>query len=496
MSINKIKLKQIDADFSGLVGEYGSGYFASIGSFNSLSGSAVKYQDIATGGFIYNTGNQSISGVKNFLSRPQLSGVGLVTLQEVVTLTGGETISGGQKTFLSDVTFDENDTTFQFGEIQFTEVEFSLDSNSASSLVGNLGGFIVNTITDQAVSGIKNFTDGIKVNNTGVLLSGQIHPVYVNSGANTSVQKHIVFADGEGSGFKNLENHTGLTYQADNGVLRTNIFSGIATRLSGKNPIATINGSVFDGSSDIVIRPSGREDAANENRFLLFTSGNTAGYKDVFFDSNITVNPSFNSIAASTFVGGFSGNALNSTSSAGLSLAAFNASDNINFQFPANTSVYQMNSGFFAPVADNTIGLGQLSRRWSTVFAGTAAINTSDANLKQDVSEIPDEWLDAWEEINYVKYKFKDAVDQKGLSGARWHVGLIAQDIYEKFNSRGLDAFEIGMLCYDKWDEYVDVNGTIIPSGEIWSIRPDECQFMEMALTRRTINRLKSGILI
>jgi hypothetical protein len=52
------------------------------------------------------------------------------------------------------------------------------------------------------------------------------------------------------------------------------------------------------------------------------------------------------------------------------------------------------------------------------------------------------------------------------------------------------------MLCYDKWDESVDQNGNTIPSGEIWSIRPDECQFMEMALMRRSINRLKSGILI
>jgi hypothetical protein len=442
------------------------------------------------------SGNETVSGVKNFLSRPQFSGAGLARLQEVVTLNGSETIFGGQKTFSSDVTFDQNYTTFQFGEIEFTEVEFFLDPNSASSLVSNLGGSVVNTTTNQVVGGLKNFTNGIRVNNTGVLLSGHIHPVYVNSGANTNVQKHIIFADGAGSGFKNLENHTGLTYQADNGVLRANIFSGIATRLSGKNPIATINGSGFDGSQDILIYPSGSQDTTNANRFLLFTSSDSNGYKDIRFKSNITANPSTNSIAASTFIGGFSGNALNSTSSAGLSLAAFNTSDNINFQFPANTSVYQMTSGFFAPVVDNTRGLGQLSRRWSTVFAGTATINTSDANLKQDVSEIPDEWLDAWEEINYVKYKFKDAVDQKGLSGARWHVGLIAQDIYEKFNSRGLDAFEIGMLCYDKWDEYVDVNGTIVPSGEIWSIRPDECQFMEMALTRRAINRLKSGILI
>jgi hypothetical protein len=157
-----------------------------------------------------------------------------------------------------------------------------------------------------------------------------------------------------------------------------------------------------------------------------------------------------------------------------------------------------MNSGAFYPsvTAGATRTLGRATNKWQNIFAITSTIDSSDRNLKTEISEIPDSWLDAWEEVDYVRYKFKDSVAQKGLSGARWHVGHIAQDIYEKFDAHNLNAFDIGMLCYDKWDESSDQNGNITPSGEVWSIRPDECQFMEMALMRRSINRLKSGILI
>jgi hypothetical protein len=509
MSINKIKLKQIDADFSGLVGEYGSGYFASTGSFNSLSGSAFKYSDVSNYRFVYQTGAQNISGVKNFFSRPNLSGQGLARLNEVVTLSDAQTING-QKTFqAAAVNFSENEINYEFNNVNFTETDFLFDDTSSNNLSLALGNRVVNTSSNQTVAGIKNFTSGIRINGTGVLLSGNPFPVFV-SGANSSIVRHLTFVENNSEGFKNLQINTGLLYSTLSQSLRCGTFSGnlsgnalsansaslatTATRLSGKTPIATINGSGFDGSSDIVIRPSGREDASNENRFLLFTSGNAAGYKDVFFDSNITVNPSANSISASAFIGGFSGSALNS-SAGSLSLGTLAGTDFINFQFPANTTAYQLTNTFFAPINSGTRALGQASRAWSTVFASTTTIQTSDFNLKTEISEIPDAWLDAWEEVNYVRYKFKDAVALKGLSEARWHVGHIAQDIHEKFQNRGLNAFEIGMLCYDEWQEYTDANGNIVPSGQIWSIRADECQFMEMALTRRTINRLKSGIL-
>lgn len=433
MGINKIKLKQIDADFSGLVGQYGSGYFSTTGQLNSLSGLAFKYSDIAATQFVYQTGNQNISGSKTFFSRPIISGAGVTyhasgaaRLGEVVSIAGSDQITG-PKTFLNTVDFDALDVTFGVTPLVFVDCTFDLQGSSAANLANALGANLVNTTTNQAIGGVKNFTNNLTIKGTGVVLSGQA--------ASTSM-----------SGYVN-------------------------------------------------------SNSSNTTGYLVFSTGSTVGHKNLLFNSSINVNPSAGSISGSSFSAGsagFSGNSLSSIQVLGtsLNLGTATSNDSILFQFPKNTSIYQMTTGVFMPVTTALRGLGTTTNRWKDLWIQATAINTSDFNLKTEISEIPDSWLDAWQEVDYARYKFKDAVAEKGVSGARWHIGLIAQDIYQKFNSRGLNAFEIGMLCYDKWDESIDVNGKIIPSGEIWSIRSDECQFMEMALMRRSINRLRSGILI
>ena len=514
MAINKIKLKQIDADFPTLVGQYGSGYFASTGSLNSLSGQSVKYSDLATGAFVYTTGSQNISGYKNFMSRPAISGVGIATLSETVSIDGDNAIFG-DNTFTGSNIF-LNSTKFQNNNVQFDNSSFTfVDSTSLDNLTNSLTKF-VKTTGNQIVDGVKTFRSGIKVGGaggSGVLYSGQINPVYV-SGITGNSNRYLTFVENTGNGFKNMQMHTGLAYSAFTETLSVKIFSGnlsgnsltattatTASKLSGKNPIASINGTGFDGSQDIIIYPSGNLDSSDNIRYLLFTDNTNNGYKNISFDDGIGVNPSNNSISGSAFIGSFSGNALNAFTAGALNIGTVNSSGTINFNFPAITTNYTMTSGAFYPTPATGASLtardlGLTTNRWRNIFVGATVIGTSDRNLKTEISEIPDSWLDAWQEVDYVRYKFKDSVAQKGLSGARWHLGHIAQDIYEKFDAHNLNAFDIGMLCYDKWDESIDHNGNVTPSGEIWSIRPDECQFMEMALMRRSINRLKSGILI
>lgn len=107
--------------------------------------------------------------------------------------------------------------------------------------------------------------------------------------------------------------------------------------------------------------------------------------------------------------------------------------------------------------ADNQASSGAASYRWSVVYAATGAINTSDEREKQQIKPIDAAALRAWAKVEYVQFKFNDAVEKKG-DGARWHFGLIAQRVKEAFESEGLDAFAYGVLCYDTWeDEFVDV---------------------------------------
>lgn len=144
----------------------------------------------------------------------------------------------------------------------------------------------------------------------------------------------------------------------------------------------------------------------------------------------------------------------------------------------------------FQPSPDNTMKLGNSSNRWTTVYATTGTINTSDERLKEQIKPIDDAALRAWEKVEYVQYKWKDAIEAKG-DGARWHFGLIAQRVKEAFESEGLNAFEYGLLCYDKWEaqtEDKDENGHITKhaqeAGDRYGIRYEEALALECAYLR------------
>lgn len=177
----------------------------------------------------------------------------------------------------------------------------------------------------------------------------------------------------------------------------------------------------------------------------------------------------------------------------------------------------------FAPRKhDGTTGdatLGLAANKWSAVYATNGTIQTSDERVKAEISSIPDEWLDAWGDVDYTRFKMVDAVQKKGSDNARWHIGLIAQRVKEAFEARGLDAMKIGLLCYDEWDDIyedievidseavMDEEGNIITpevkhtetvhaqtAGNLYSIRYDEALAMEAAYMRREVDRLKSSI--
>lgn len=112
------------------------------------------------------------------------------------------------------------------------------------------------------------------------------------------------------------------------------------------------------------------------------------------------------------------------------------------------------------PGTDNTYTLGSASLRWSTVYAATGTINTSDANQKQDVSALDIAEKATAKAIKDLmkKFKFKSAVAKKGTS-ARYHFGVIAQEVQAAFAANGLDASQYGVFCSDTW---YTLNGEVV----------------------------------
>jgi len=118
-------------------------------------------------------------------------------------------------------------------------------------------------------------------------------------------------------------------------------------------------------------------------------------------------------------------------------------------------------TGILRPATDDTVSLGTASYKWSEVFAGAGAINTSDINEKQDIEVISEAEAKVASSVKslFKKFKFKRAVAEKGEK-ARTHFGVIAQEIAKAFADQGLDAEEYGLFCKDIWYEY---NGVPVP---------------------------------
>lgn len=159
-------------------------------------------------------------------------------------------------------------------------------------------------------------------------------------------------------------------------------------------------------------------------------------------------------------------------------------------------------SGDIRPSTANTKYVGTPGAPWAGGYAQTAFNITSDERYKTPSKSITDAMLDAWAEVEWIKYQYLDRVEAKGIDGARWHYGVIAQRTMEAFSRHGLDASKYGFLCHDEWeatDEVVDdESGHIItpalPAGDRYGIRYEEALALEAALQRRNYQRLLSRI--
>lgn len=163
-------------------------------------------------------------------------------------------------------------------------------------------------------------------------------------------------------------------------------------------------------------------------------------------------------------------------------------SDGVNLALSMNKYV----NNCFTPNFDISINLGSASNRYYTVYALTPTINTSDAREK----EVAESGIDAaifaaWAKVKYEKFKWKASIEEKG-DGARWHIGVIAQQVKEAFESEGLDAFEYGLLCYDEWEEQ-EIDGVIEPAGNRYGIRYEEALALECAYLRNKLESLTNG---
>lgn len=167
------------------------------------------------------------------------------------------------------------------------------------------------------------------------------------------------------------------------------------------------------------------------------------------------------------------------------------------FTIKNNTYGLQFSSNFssFMPQQSGKISLGISQLYYKDVFTQNAVTVVSDARHKTEISELTEQELQCAISCSklYRKYKLNAAVDEKGLNAARYHVGVIAQEVVQCFTEHGLDWRKYGIITYEKWDAIeavkyqaatYDENGKELTSeiqaiagreaGEIYMVRYDE----------------------
>ena len=133
---------------------------------------------------------------------------------------------------------------------------------------------------------------------------------------------------------------------------------------------------------------------------------------------------------------------------------------------------------------------------------GTACQITSDQRLKQQIAEIDDKLLDAWEDVDLVQFKYNDAVDTK-KDKARLHTGYVVQQIDKACKSHDVDISDYGLYCHEEYPEETEeveveqADGTktketkvIREASEHYSLRYTEVYAVECMYLRRCIARL------
>lgn len=115
------------------------------------------------------------------------------------------------------------------------------------------------------------------------------------------------------------------------------------------------------------------------------------------------------------------------------------------------------------PESDNTYYLGASSTRWKKIYAADGTIGTSDRRLKEEIKPISQKYVDMFDDLMPVSYRFKGEEET--------HTGFVAQDVEAAMDKHGLKYNDLFALQKDLITE----EGATLPKGEsMYSLCYDE----------------------
>lgn len=174
-----------------------------------------------------------------------------------------------------------------------------------------------------------------------------------------------------------------------------------------------------------------------------------------------------------------------------------------------NGSAITLTAASILPAVTASMNLGSASYAYNNITLQNSPIVLSDGRFKTMQSDLTDDELKCAVACGklYKKYKLNLAVQQKG-EDARFHFGVIAQEIIQVFTDHGLDWRGYGIVAFTSWDaepEVPEVLGTdeegfsyviseykpAIEAGDRYEVRYDELNSFVLAGQEYRISKLE-----
>lgn len=169
-------------------------------------------------------------------------------------------------------------------------------------------------------------------------------------------------------------------------------------------------------------------------------------------------------------------------------------------------------TGSFRPSVGGNYNIGSTQLNFKDCYLQNAVTVVSDERRKAEISELTEQELQCAIACGklYRKYKLNTAIDEKGVNGARYHIGVIAQEVVQCFTDHNLDWRKYGIITYEKWDAieavkyqaatYDENDQELTPeiqaiagceAGEIYMVRYDELNCFINAGLEYRLSRLE-----
>ena len=88
--------------------------------------------------------------------------------------------------------------------------------------------------------------------------------------------------------------------------------------------------------------------------------------------------------------------------------------------------------------------LGTQLNPWGEIWGANATVSVSDRNKKHDIEDLDSRYLDLFDQLRPVRFKFNDGTSD------RYHPGFISQEVEEALAETGLTSQEFGGFVKDK----------------------------------------------